>query len=400
MRQTMMTHTDDRNRAIRIDVLTGWRAVAAYSVLLAHAIDGSFFYGGVPIFHSFDARLAYFGMSLFFVLSGFVIQYNYAGIFREERLSFAIRTFLVARFARLYPLYALSIILWPKPHLADYKGTVLAYATLTQSWFNVQMAIFPPDWSISTEWFFYFAFIPLVFLVSGIRRPLFATALFLLAALFVLATIFLYAETPLIEFTARWLWTDKSVSASPEEWVRYFSPFVRIFEFFLGVMAAKIYSQLKDRPGAPPTWARAAMLMAGLWCLAVILIPAISENPLLQKFTSNFIYAPAIATLLLLTCIFDTQLGRFLSSRYVVAGGEISYSVYVWSFFVLLKLGGTLVFPTFSPAAAIGAAAKVMLCIVLTTLVALISFYLVERPSRRWIRAVLMPSTHPSKTTA
>ena len=65
-------------------------------------------------------------MSPFFVLSGFVIQYNYAGIFREERLSFAIRTFLVARFARLYPLYALSIILWPKPHLADYKGTVLA----------------------------------------------------------------------------------------------------------------------------------------------------------------------------------------------------------------------------------------------------------------------------------
>lgn len=46
----MMTHTDDRNRAIRIDVLTGWRAVAAYSVLLAHAIDGSFFMVGFRYF--------------------------------------------------------------------------------------------------------------------------------------------------------------------------------------------------------------------------------------------------------------------------------------------------------------------------------------------------------------
>jgi peptidoglycan/LPS O-acetylase OafA/YrhL len=33
------------------------------------------------------------------------------------------------------------------------------------------MAMFPPDWSVSTEWFFYFAFVPLVFLVMWLRRP-------------------------------------------------------------------------------------------------------------------------------------------------------------------------------------------------------------------------------------
>jgi peptidoglycan/LPS O-acetylase OafA/YrhL len=50
-------------------------------------------------------------MSLFFVLSGFVIQYNYADIFLKERLPSATFKFIVARFARLYPLYVLSIIL-------------------------------------------------------------------------------------------------------------------------------------------------------------------------------------------------------------------------------------------------------------------------------------------------
>jgi peptidoglycan/LPS O-acetylase OafA/YrhL len=334
-------------------------------------------------------------MSLFFVLSGFVIQYNYADIFLKEHLPSATFKFLVARFARLYPLYVLSIILWPKPHLAEYKGTLLAYASLTQSWFNVQMAIFPPDWSISAEWFFYFAFIPLVFLVSRIERPLFVTAIFLVAAVSILATIFFCVEAPLIELIRRWLWTDKLVSASPEEWLSYFSPFVRLLEFFLGVLTAKIYLHFKDRRDLSPIWARAAIMIAGLWCLTVILIPAVSEIPFLQKLTSNFIYAPAIAALLLLTCMFDTHLSRFLSSPYVVAGGEISYSVYVWSFFVLLKLGAFLTFPSFSSTAAIGGTAKVMISVVLTTLVAIVSFYLIETLSRRWIRAALTPSRAP-----
>jgi peptidoglycan/LPS O-acetylase OafA/YrhL len=136
-------------------------------------------------------------------------------------------------------------------------------------------------------------------------------------------------------------------------------------------------------------------MIAGLWCLTVILIPAVSEIPFLQKLTSNFIYAPAIAALLLLTCMFDTHLSRFLSSPYVVAGGEISYSVYVWSFFVLLKLGAFLTFPSFSSTAAIGGTAKVMISVVLTTLVAIVSFYLIETLSRRWIRAALTPSRAP-----
>jgi peptidoglycan/LPS O-acetylase OafA/YrhL len=50
MQQLMTAQMNDRNRVIRIDVLTGWRAVAAYSVLLAHALDASFFYEGLQYF--------------------------------------------------------------------------------------------------------------------------------------------------------------------------------------------------------------------------------------------------------------------------------------------------------------------------------------------------------------
>ena len=115
----------------KLDALTGLRGVAACSVLLAHGIDKSFIWDGVRVFDC-TSNLAYFGMSLFFVLSGFVIEYNYAGLFARERLSVATYNFFVARFARLYPLYILTIFLtmpiFPHPYLNATRTIV--YLTL------------------------------------------------------------------------------------------------------------------------------------------------------------------------------------------------------------------------------------------------------------------------------
>ena len=157
-------------RRNEIPTLTGLRGVAACSVLFAHATDTAFNYE--PILHPFSARIAHFGMSLFFVLSGFVIHYNYADLFHAAPLRVAVSRFFVARFARLYPLYAVAIFCsLPMMPLPYSKWIVLSYLTMTQSWFNLEMAIFPPTWSISTEWFFYLAFIPMTTLVIRLRKP-------------------------------------------------------------------------------------------------------------------------------------------------------------------------------------------------------------------------------------
>jgi peptidoglycan/LPS O-acetylase OafA/YrhL len=94
----------------RVPALTGLRAVAAYAVLIAHAIDRDFVFGTTSRFHDPASRLAYFGMSLFFVLSGFVIQYNYGQSFVHDGWGLAACRFYAARFARLYPLYAVTIL--------------------------------------------------------------------------------------------------------------------------------------------------------------------------------------------------------------------------------------------------------------------------------------------------
>src|SRR5580698_10503390 len=97
-------HPDD------VPGLTGLRFLAAFSVLIAHAF--------AVLMQGHDARAGVvywltqasgFGMTLFFVLSGFVIHYNYAGAVTEGGLR-GIAAYLWARFARLYPLFLLTLL--------------------------------------------------------------------------------------------------------------------------------------------------------------------------------------------------------------------------------------------------------------------------------------------------
>jgi hypothetical protein len=83
--------------------LDGLRGVAAFLVAGAHYMTMD---GGAPL-SEIVQTLTGLGMTSFFVLSGFVIHYNYnATITRPGGL----RLFFVARFARLYPLYILLFL--------------------------------------------------------------------------------------------------------------------------------------------------------------------------------------------------------------------------------------------------------------------------------------------------
>jgi peptidoglycan/LPS O-acetylase OafA/YrhL len=377
----------------RLDPLTGLRGVAAYSVLIAHGIDTSFLYAGVSVFHPFGARVAYFGMSLFFVLSGFVIQYNYAAMFTSNNLGRATYRFFVARVARLYPLYAVTILLniayIPSPYFSGNSPALAAYLTLTQSWFNMQMATFPPDWSISTEWFFYFAFLALVPIIARIRRPLVALVVFCAAAAAGLMIGLHFARQPLLDFVQRWAWHGERVSASPELWLTYFCPYVRAFEFVAGMLAAKAYLALPPRSRAPVA-ASVASGAALLWCVAVVVFGRLARAPFLADLISNFIFAPALAAIMICSCRYDNYLGRVLRLRPMLFAGEISYSVYIWSWIMFDALANRFSSSLPTPLAYFNSVVKLLLTIAVTTVVAYGSYLLIETPARRWLRAALI----------
>lgn len=102
------------------------------------------------------------GVSLFFILSGFVLTYTYQGTV------FSGRDFFAARFARIYPVYIFSLLvaapLFFKSFIAEGNGDrvvplVLGKIFLIQSWVPWMMHNWNvPSWSLSTEAFFYLLF--------------------------------------------------------------------------------------------------------------------------------------------------------------------------------------------------------------------------------------------------
>ena len=117
-----------------IPSLTGLRGIAAWLVVIAHT-DG-FFVALQPAWLEYAWRVcANLGMTTFFVLSGFVIHYNYGASIAAKGAP-AIRSFLIARFARLYPLYLLALLISialspsritvpPRQHFGDLKDAPL-----------------------------------------------------------------------------------------------------------------------------------------------------------------------------------------------------------------------------------------------------------------------------------
>src|SRR5580700_9314628 len=107
------------NRSAHLPRLDAVRALAILSVFLYHSLGVVFykdqldFHGGWLDFRSAPSRLflacypltfGWVGVSLFFVLSGFVIHYSFVGSGRPFRAG----GFFVRRFWRIYPPYLLA----------------------------------------------------------------------------------------------------------------------------------------------------------------------------------------------------------------------------------------------------------------------------------------------------
>ena len=86
-----------------INTLTSLRFIFAMMVFGAHCyvIDNHF------DIHFF--KEGFVGVSFFFMLSGFIIAYNYQKKFSENKITK--RTFWVVRIARIYPLHWLTLLI-------------------------------------------------------------------------------------------------------------------------------------------------------------------------------------------------------------------------------------------------------------------------------------------------
>src|SRR5262245_3437499 len=245
-----------------LPALDGLRFVAA--MLVAGGHYASIFSQGAA--SGTVTTLTGLGMTLFFVLSGFVIHYNYCSTIPKKG---GVWSFAVARFARLYPLYiALFIVDFSYTGLlergacgkAGESGHFLAlanYVTLTQSWFYAVICKSPliyqygpvatVAWSISVEAFFYVAYVGIAKIVA--RRKWSAQRVVgLSAASYLAVVIYLFGCAclqPDIDRIGLAIFgpvatVDAGYDGSLLRWLFYFNPVARLGEFFVGMATAHV----------------------------------------------------------------------------------------------------------------------------------------------------------------
>ncbi len=158
--------------------LTGLRGIAAlwvlgYHTMLALQRLGSPIAIPVGVF----GRAGYLGVDVFFVLSGFVIAYNYADGRKWTPASYG--SFLWKRLARIYPVHLAGLALVGVFLLCMAIGTKVASHTLpqlvasialVQAWsVPVRATWNVVSWSVSLEWAAYLTF-PAIALAAGRLR--------------------------------------------------------------------------------------------------------------------------------------------------------------------------------------------------------------------------------------
>jgi peptidoglycan/LPS O-acetylase OafA/YrhL len=316
----------------------------------------------------------YCGVTIFFVLSGFVLAFNYFEDMRRLEPG-AVYDFFVARFARVYPLYLLVLLyLVVRQHaLGGEADGWWQHVLALQAWDPNDVDAYAfngPGWSIGVEFFLYACFPLLVPLLARLRVPrdVLLTAGAVALAMVGLVVWFVVAGKGDLP------WTD---GGSAHRWL-YRTPLTRLGDFLLGILVARLFVQIGGRAGV----ARLGHWLAPAAALALVGLMAWPDL-LFTAWSWDVAYAIPAAVLIFGLAVAPTGwLARGLALPVVVLLGEASYAFYLVHSPAISFLGAGAwserVSGSIVALEAFNVAAIAMLAVGL--------HLFVERPSRRWLR--------------
>ena len=298
--------------------LTGLRFVAAFYVFLFHVhirwpLAASRFACNI-------LDVGAVGMSLFFMLSGFVLAHRYGGP------GVRYRSYLANRFARIYPVYAVAALLtvpWigvsfaadPARGLGELAVLLLSNLLLLQAWLPPLFNYWNDggSWSISAEAFFYLLFPSLLRGLSG--RPVRQVVWVGLVAYFLAVLPGLCSAV---------------FGPAPSHGVFYSVPVYRLPEFVFGVC---VY--LATRHARPGRWVDGACLIAVLGLAAYLGLVGM-RLPLYVGH--DWLVLPVIALVLVALSQPRGLVVAALASPPLAWAGRVSYCFYSFQPLVILPL--------------------------------------------------------------
>jgi peptidoglycan/LPS O-acetylase OafA/YrhL len=331
---------------ISLPGLTGIRGVGAVWVVMFHAQNK---------LHLPVTGVGYLGVDMFFLLSGFVLSLAH----RDLVLSWAsYRDFLRARVARIFPLHwavlallAAILVVYPPIYRDDARPygawSLLSSLALTQNWgFGRPLTWNSPAWSLSTEWLASLAFPAFLFASRRVSRPAVAAALCAGCIAGFVGFMWL-TDQP-----------DGNLAGAP-------GILRTALEFGAGCLLYRIWAA-GARANRLVALAGAAMAIAG------VTVPGWAN---LAMF--------GFPILILLAATPSSVVAKVLSWRWMVFLGEISYSVYLTHWPLLLVSDRVRV-----RAHVHGVGSDIWFCGYFAVVLALsvVTYYGIERPARRWLK--------------
>ncbi|HEV2480785.1 MAG TPA: acyltransferase [Puia sp.] len=309
--------------------LTGIRAVASIMVYLAHfnPFTGSFFGKYIPAYVS----QFHVGVTMFFVLSGFLICYRYEPGFQQRGLTG--RNYFVSRVAKIYPMYFLLTVWAFLPVVSKQVfrpgGFLLNISFLRGFSHEYLFTGDPSGWSLSVEELFYVLF-PLMVLYSRRIPYLLQAALFLLTG-YLLTLVFSH-----VSFHGFF---------SSYQFLFEYTFFGRCFEFYTGILLARyIRARAAERdangagalrPSAIPwrTMAGTGWVALGIGFMAINYYVNVKIRPgrflAFETLLNNFLLPPGIALLFYGLIAERSWWQRLLASRLLGILGKSSYVFYL-----------------------------------------------------------------------
>jgi len=370
-------------RRPQLKALTSLRFLAAALVVLFHVQVTGLFVAG-PWWYRNLAGIGYIGVNCFFVLSGFILVYTYAGTAVQRG------RFWQARFARVYPSYAFSLLItapsffyvvrnlhlpffaWSERHLT---AACLATIGLLQAWIPQGALTWNPVcWSLSAEAFFYLIFPWLLAwgkdlttraLVAGIA----GSALFSLTVSVLYLVVHPDGADMINSGANDLLWKN----------ILSYNPALRAPEFITGVFAGYLFIEGKVNPRMA-----GGLVTAGLSVL-VILVAFADRIP--QPMVSAGFLSPAFAAIIFGFALRPRWV-RLFEGHWLVLLGEASYSLYLLHSFILPVAFNA--FPT------LPSGSRLAIALASSVGAALLCFALIEQPARRLLRPTRQHQQQPA----
>ena len=390
--------------SVFIRQLTGIRFVAAFWVFAYH-LQGPFNVLGllsIPVLGDV-MRVGRLGVDLFFALSGFILTHTYLTRMGPKLRGGDTVRFWWLRLARIYPVHLVMLIV---AGLAVFAQARVLGEVIDRDWWNpidfvknlLLIQEWGPNpergwnfvaWSLSMEWLAYLAF-PLLVLILWRMHKKIPTFVLVIAWFAVLAPLVGYGlGTRDPYYTDNWGSTYRIAS-----------------EFTAGAITYLIVQRLarrEDRVQRPAEWLSAVLpvlVVAGAVFLAWLPAaqpPANAVNPDAEPLPPYFHLSlvPLLVAWIGALALARGGMARALSTKTLVLGGFISYSLYmthlVWM--GLWRAGMSVAGIDGGALYALGVAILIGGALI----IAWIMWRVVEEPAREWMRGLVGTRRTPTE---